>query len=101
LAEDDSALLVIGTGPDEWFKGRKAVLEAFAEDFVRYPEFRIEVGDIDWVEDGNVAWFADQPTLVFPGGARATARHTGVLQRTEGTWRLVQSHLSFPAAEGS
>ncbi len=94
LAEDDSGPLMIGTGPDDWWQGRQAILAAFEEQFRSYPGLRFEPGEMRVGGDGNACWIAESPTLALPDGSRVLARHSAVLRRLDGAWRLVSSHLS-------
>ena len=45
--------------------------------------------------NGDVGWFADQPSWVFADGSRAQMRMSAVLQREPAGWRIVHSHLSI------
>ena len=94
LAEDDSEPLLIGTGPDDRWQGRQAILAGFEEQFRSYPGLRFEPGEMHVGVDGNVCWIAEDPTLTLPDGTRVLARHTAVMRRVDGAWRLVSSHLS-------
>ena len=44
--------------------------------------------------NGDVGWFADQPTWVFADGTKAEMRLTAVLQREAAGWRIVNVHMS-------
>jgi hypothetical protein len=44
--------------------------------------------------NGDVGWFADQPTWVFADGTTAEMRLTAVLQREAVGWRIVNVHMS-------
>jgi ketosteroid isomerase-like protein len=44
--------------------------------------------------NGDVGWFADQPTWRFADGSEAQMRMSAVLQREADGWRMVHSHLS-------
>lgn len=44
--------------------------------------------------NGDVGWFADQPTWLFADGTRAEMRLTAVLQREAAGWRIVNMHMS-------
>ena len=47
---------------------------------------------------GDTGWFADQVTLVFPAKT-IPLRMTGVAVRQDGTWRLVQLHVSAAVSD--
>jgi hypothetical protein len=44
--------------------------------------------------NGDVGWFADQPSWLFADGTRAEMRLTAVLQRESTGWRIVNMHMS-------
>lgn len=44
--------------------------------------------------NGDVGWFADQPTWLFADGTRAEMRLTAVLQHEAVGWRIVNVHMS-------
>jgi hypothetical protein len=44
--------------------------------------------------NGDVGWFADQPTWVFADGTKAEMRLTAVLQHEAVGWRVVNVHMS-------
>jgi hypothetical protein len=44
--------------------------------------------------NGDVGWFADQPTWLFADGTRAEMRLTSVLQHEAAGWRIVNVHMS-------
>ena len=44
--------------------------------------------------NGDVGWFADQPTWHFADGTSAEMRMSAVLQREADGWRIVHAHLS-------
>jgi len=44
--------------------------------------------------NGDVGWFADQPTWHFADGTSAEMRMSAVLQHEEAGWRIVHAHLS-------
>ena len=47
---------------------------------------------------GDTGWFSDQVTLVFPAKT-IPLRMTGVAVRQDGTWRLVQLHVSAAVSD--
>src|SRR6187549_2509143 len=44
--------------------------------------------------NGDVGWFADQPTWQFADGTSAEMRLTAVLQHEVAGWRIVNVHMS-------
>jgi len=45
--------------------------------------------------NGDVGWFADQPSWLFADGTKAEMRLTAVLQREPAGWRIVNVHMSI------
>jgi ketosteroid isomerase-like protein len=88
-------VMVIGTGPTEWYEGGQGWADAYAEQIAAIPGIRLEGGDIRAWEVGDVGWAADQPTFVLPDGTAIKVRLTTVLCREGGEWRLAQAHASF------
>ncbi|HUQ44888.1 MAG TPA: nuclear transport factor 2 family protein [Candidatus Limnocylindria bacterium] len=44
--------------------------------------------------NGDVGWFADQPTWQFADGTSVEMRMSAVLQREAAGWRIVHAHMS-------
>jgi SnoaL-like domain len=44
--------------------------------------------------DGDMGFFADQPTWVFADGTKAEMRLSAVLRREQAGWRVVHVHMS-------
>ncbi|HEY7768535.1 nuclear transport factor 2 family protein [Longimicrobium sp.] len=89
-ANDGRALL----GPD----GLRATLDALALPtgaVARTPDLHVEAD----AQDGT-GWFATHLELfpVAQGGQAERLRVSGVFARQEGTWRLIEMHLSRPEA---
>jgi hypothetical protein len=45
--------------------------------------------------NGDVGWFADQPSWLFADGTRAEMRLSAVLQLEDPGWRIVHVHMSI------
>lgn len=98
---DDPDLIAIGTGADEIRFG----LEALRHGMER--EFDEQAGDvkatIDWLgisAAGVAAWSAVTLTLdATVNGSHVTlpTRMTNVYEKRDGTWRIMQMHLSVSA----
>lgn len=89
-------MLVIGTDPEEWWKGREAAYRAFT---VQMEEmgggFPIVASDPIAYEEGAVGWAADQPRLQSPDGTEAPFRLTVVYHKEQDGWKIVQTHASM------
>ena len=83
------ATSIIGTAEDEWFTDREKLRSGFG-----YDGLRLEGGDPQAWEEGDVGWVADRPTMHARGVGPIRTRFTGVFRREDGRWRLVLSHFS-------
>jgi hypothetical protein len=92
----DPEARTVGIGEDDWHRGGERIVAALAEQAEAMPGLSLEPGEIEAFEEGPVGWFADRPTMRCPGSPPAAARLTGTAVRTDGGWRVVQSHLSLP-----
>ena len=90
IISTDPATLFIGSS-GEWVDDQ-AVLRGSTQ----VPTEGLVAGDHPVAyANGDVGWFADQPTWVFADGTRAEMRMSAVLQREGSGWRVVHTHLSI------
>lgn len=89
LISRDPALIFIGSA-GEWIDDQ-ATLRAGAQ----VPGEGLEAGPNPVGHaNGDLGWFADQPTWLFADGTRAEMRLTAVLQHEAAGWRIVNVHMS-------
>jgi ketosteroid isomerase-like protein len=96
---DDGVL--VGTGEDEWRVGDVEVRAQVERDFAQADSLGVEYRDLHIGGTDGVAWFAAKATVRASVGGEpfeSALRLTGVLTRQVDGWKIVQSHLSFPAA---
>jgi SnoaL-like domain len=92
------ATTVIGNGADQWFTGDAYTRNRLDNSIGENGGIPFEPGSpIGWAQ-GDTGWFADQVTLVFPAKT-IPLRVTGVALRQDGTWRLVQLHVSAAVSD--
>ncbi|MBN1651982.1 MAG: nuclear transport factor 2 family protein [Bacteroidales bacterium] len=98
----DDAFL-IGTESDEKLEGWDEISSAIKKQFGNFEETLISITDQSiWMnDDATVAWFFEALNYNFVYEDKAMTfegiRFTGVMQKKEGVWRLVQQHMSIPA----
>ena len=93
--------VLIGTGEDEWRVGEAAVRAQVERDFAQAESFAIGYGELHVDGTDGVAWFATKATVRASVGGEpfeSSFRLTGVVTRQGDAWKIVQSHLSAPAA---
>ena len=102
----DSDIILYGTDSDERLMGWTNIRSAVKTQFSQIEETYISVSNqfIKLNECGNTAWFAEtlDYNFVYKGEARSYEglRFTGVMEKTNGEWKIVQAHLSLPASVG-
>ncbi|MEA2496774.1 MAG: hypothetical protein QOJ29_4685 [Thermoleophilaceae bacterium] len=94
----DEDIVLIGTDPEEWWEGKADAVRIFrAQAEELGGGFPIDGGQPTAFAAGEIAWFSNRPAFIVDG-ERVPCRHTGVLRRTDGGWRLVSSHISIGVA---
>ena len=89
LISRDPALIFIGSA-GEWIDDQATLRSG-----TQVPGEGLEPGPSPiGYANGDVGWFADQPTWLFADGTRAEMRLTAVLQLEPAGWRVVNVHMS-------
>lgn len=102
----DSDIILYGTDSDERLMGWTNIRSAIREQFLQIEETYISASDqyIKLNCTGSTAWFAEtlDYNFVYKGEAKnyKGLRFTGVVEKMDGQWKLVQAHLSLPASDG-
>jgi len=97
----DPDLISVGTGIDEWRIGWDALKSGVERDFAQAREVSMSVSRNIVRTTGDIAWFAAEMDVRINTGdseTSAPARYTGVLERRDNKWLIVQSHFSLPAS---
>jgi hypothetical protein len=102
----DSDIILYGTDTDDRLVGWINIKNAIKEQFSQISDTYISVTD-QYIKvncTGNTAWFAEtlNYNFIYKEQARKYEgmRFTGVLEKLDGKWMLVQGHLSVPARVG-
>jgi len=97
-------IVVIGTNSDETIIGWEAIKNALQLQFESIEDTYISVRDqrIGMNETGNTAWFSEfvNYNYIYQGKPvkYEGLRFTGVLEKINGDWFIVQSHMSIPGS---
>jgi hypothetical protein len=98
LFAEHEATTVIGNGADQWFTGDAYTRQRLDDSLGTHGGIPFEPSlPTGWAQDGT-GWFAGQVNLVFPEKT-IPLRMTGVAVRQDGTWRLVQLHVSAAVSD--
>lgn len=99
----DSDIILFGTDNDEKLIGWNNIEKAIKQQFAHVSQTYISVlnQDIKVNSTGNTAWFAEVLNFNFVLNNKAKTfdgvRFTGVLEKRDSGWEIVQGHLSIPA----
>ncbi|MCF8347453.1 MAG: nuclear transport factor 2 family protein [Bacteroidales bacterium] len=102
----DSDIILYGTDSEDQLMGWINIKKAVKNQFSQISETYISVSDqfIKINCSGNTGWFAERLNynFIYKGEAHTYSglRFTGVVEKIEGKWMLVQAHLSLPAHVG-
>ena len=98
LFAEDEATTVIGNGADQWFTGDEYTRSRVDQSLRENGGIPFAPGSpVGWAF-GDAGWFADQVTIGFPAQV-IPLRMTGVAVRQDGTWKLVQLHVSAAVSD--
>lgn len=101
----DPEMVHIGTARDEIWRGWDSLREATREQFAGLEAYEATIREltVHLSPGGEVAWYAHLLDARIRSRGREHvwrgARFTGVLERREGRWVMVQTHVSLPEAE--
>lgn len=98
----ESDMVHIGTGVGEIWKGRDELMQSTREQFENLQYYRAEIHDlsVNFSGSGNTAWYFHLLDAEIKSNDTITgwknARFTGVLEKRDGSWKLMQTHVSIP-----
>ncbi len=101
LLAPDPDILLIGTGADEKIVGIEQARKQLKRDYEQSGDISIRLGPVAISAAGPVAWVAADSTWRVKLGGQDTNYHwrwTMVLEKRQGKWLIMQSHLSAPAS---
>jgi hypothetical protein len=100
---NDTAVYSLGTDRHDIFRGYESVQKKFTEQFERFENTFISSRDqkIYVHPDCKTGWFSEILQYNYTQGDRAIEysdlRFTGFLEKRDGKWVILQTHLSAPA----
>ena len=89
-----------GQAPTSGGSGTLRSARKVERDFAQADSLSVEYGELHIDGTDGVAWFATKATVRASVGGEpfeSALRLTGVVTRQGDGWKIVQSHLSFPA----
>lgn len=100
LYADNPDVVLMGTGPGEFWRGRAAVEETYQEFFrdLKAGSFQHECPDVSAGYDGNIAWLVascNMRDVAQDGQAREYVMNvSGMLKKEKTGWRIQTLHFS-------
>jgi ketosteroid isomerase-like protein len=95
-------IVLFGTEGDEQMVGIEEIKKAMSRQFDEFENTLINISEqkIHLSKDGNTAWFSEvlDYNFIYQGENMSFEgiRFTGVMEKCEDKWQLVQGHLSVP-----
>ena len=102
LLPKDESMIHIGTERDEIWSSWTEMMEATEDQFRKLEYYKASIYDltVNFSRSGDTVWYFHKlDTRIKSGGTETTwegARFTGVLEKQEGNWKLMQTHVSLP-----
>ena len=98
LIDDGDEVLIIGTDPNEWWRGRETVLAVYrAQQAEMGDQVGISALDLEVAQEiGDAGWFAGRIRLQVPAG-ELPLRVSGIAGRRGDRWKIVHLHVSVGA----
>jgi ketosteroid isomerase-like protein len=92
----DPGSCLIGSDPDEWFRGGEAVAEFLRGEVNNAGgQAQFSPEEIEAFQEGTVGWASARLTITLPDGRSVSPRWSSVLHREGDEWRFVQTHASI------
>lgn len=105
ITGQDNDLIVIGTAPEEFLIGWNVYRDALNKQFELFESTKLSVVNrmVKVHASGNIAWFSEIMDVNYAIKGKSFilkgVRVSGVLEKRDDNWVLVQSHASIPVAE--
>ncbi|NGP76834.1 nuclear transport factor 2 family protein [Balneolaceae bacterium YR4-1] len=102
LIPNESNMVHIGTGVGEIWKGKNELLQATREQFENLQYYRAKIHNltVNFSDSGNTAWYFHLLDAEIKSNDVITrwenARFTGVLEKQDEQWKMMQTHVSIP-----
>lgn len=107
LLPKEENMVHIGTDKNEIWKGWKILMDATRSQFEELQFYKADIHDlsINLSHSGDVAWYFHVLDARIKSGDNLTewenARFSGVLEKRDGQWKLMQTHVSLPESATS
>lgn len=102
LLSKDESMVHIGSARDEIWSGWTELMEVTEDQFRELEYYKASIYDltVNLSRSRDTAWYFHKLDARIKSGVNETtwkgARFTGVLERKDGNWKLMQTHVSIP-----
>jgi class 3 adenylate cyclase/ketosteroid isomerase-like protein len=87
--------LLIATDPDEWWRGGDYIRTIHSAQTTNIGDVQWQVHEVEAWEEGDIGWAACRADMTLANGKVLPHRSTVVFRRENGSWKIVQSHVSL------
>ena len=96
LVSSEPGTCLIGSDPDEWFRGGEAVAALLRGEITNAGgRARFSPAGIEAFAEGTVGWASTALTVTLPDGRSVTPRWSSVFHREADAWCIVHTHASI------
>lgn len=102
MVAPDANVVVVDPGPKGRYVGPEQIKKSFENDFGQFKSMTSKYTWISVGAKGDLAWFAAESMSAVDMGEdkfNVPARWTGLLEKRQGKWLLIQSHFSVVEPE--
>lgn len=102
LMPEEENMVHVGTERDEIWKGWDVLMAATKKQFDNLEYYKADISNltVNFSPDGNIAWYFHYLRAEIKSSGKITrwekARFTGVLEKRDGDWKIMQTHVSVP-----
>jgi uncharacterized protein (TIGR02246 family) len=93
----DAEVVFVDPGPKGLYVGTDQIKKSYENDFAQFKSLSTKYTSVSVGAKGDLAWFAAESVSAVELGdekLNVPARWTGLLEKREGKWMLIQSHFS-------
>ena len=94
VAQQEDAL-VIGSSPNEVFKGYDTIVKMLKEDWGAKKPFTVTMLDIQAFSEGTVGWYVVKSIYKYDNGSELPLRINGVMHKENGVWKLLLQNFTL------
>lgn len=95
LLSHKAEALAIGTDPQEWWAGYDTIGPVFKAQIKEMAGIKGEALETNAYREGTVGWGSSQLVMRLPNGKTLPMRSTAVFHQENGSWKMIQFHLSI------